>query len=400
MLRPITISLWLLCYLMPLPAYPATIASTLFVPNPLPALATENYGHFEPMDGVVAERVSYATDYGLRIPAIVYRPKQPPPGKMPGTVVVNGHGGDKFTWYAFYAGLLYAQAGAVVVTYDPIGEGERNAQRVDGSRQHDVNVDPPEMARRMGGLMITDVMQGVSYLASRPDVDPKRIAALGFSMGSFVVALTGAVDMRIHSCVLAAGGNLDGSGGYWDASSKKMCQSIPYQSLMFLGDRGAEIYKLHAERGGTFIINGTADGLIVTPKTDAAFFADLRKRTIALHGSEQNVFDYTFIPGGGHRPYFLVRPAAVWLGQQLHFAHPVDDLPETHIGDWLEKNHVYIEKGFAGELRESGTMALGAGFPGIPHDDLNALPRDRWERDKDLYVYETWLKNAKARVRD
>ena len=86
--------------------------------------------------------------------------------------------------------------------------------------------------------------------------------------------------------------------------------------------------------------------------------------------------------------------------QQLQFAHPVDDLPETHIGDWLEKNHVYIEKGFAGELRESGTMALGAGFPGIPHDDLNALPCDRWERDKDLYVYETWLKNAKARVRD
>ncbi|MGP8243984.1 MAG: alpha/beta hydrolase family protein [Bryobacteraceae bacterium] len=398
--RRAIIPLGLAFALMATPAHPATIASTLFVPNPLPALDTENYGQFEPMDGVVAERVSYATDYGLRIPAIVYRPKRPPPGKMPGVVVVNGHGGDKYTWYAFYAGLLYARAGAVVVTYDPIGEGERNAQRVDGSRQHDVYVAPPEMARRMGGLMITDVMQGVSYLASRPDVDPKRIGAVGYSMGSFVLALTCAVDMRIHACVLAAGGNLDGPGGYWDSSAKKMCQAIPYRSLMFLGDRGARIYKLHAERGGTLIVNGTADDLIVKPKTDAAFFADLRKRTIALHGSEHNVFDYTFIPGGGHRPYFLVRPAAVWLARQLHFAHPMDDLPETHIGDWLEKNHVSIEKGFATELRECGTLALGANIPPIPHDDLNALPRDRWERDKDQYVYETWLKNATARVKE
>jgi len=48
---------------------------------------------------------------------------------MPGLIVVNGHGGDKYSWYAFYAGILYARAGTVVVTYDPIGEGERNAGR-------------------------------------------------------------------------------------------------------------------------------------------------------------------------------------------------------------------------------------------------------------------------------
>ena len=69
-------------------------------------------------------------------------------------VVVNGHGGDKYSWYALYTGILYARAGAVVVTYDPIGEGERNLERQDGSRQHDRTVDPPEMGRRMGGLMM------------------------------------------------------------------------------------------------------------------------------------------------------------------------------------------------------------------------------------------------------
>jgi dienelactone hydrolase len=169
---------------------------------------------------VIAERVSYATGYGLRVPAIVYRPAAAG-GKMPGLVAVNGHGGDKYSWYAFYAGILYARAGAVVVTYDPIGEGERNAQRKSGTRQHDRDVDPPEMARRMGGLMMTDVMQAVSYLAQRPDVDAQRLAAMGYSMGSFVLGLTCAVETRLHSCVLVGGGNLDGEGGYWDSSSKR-----------------------------------------------------------------------------------------------------------------------------------------------------------------------------------
>jgi dienelactone hydrolase len=214
------------------------------------------------MQGVVAERVSYATDYGLRVPAIAYHPKQRPAGKMPGIVVVNGHGGDKYSWYALYTGMLYAQAGAVVLTYDPIGEGERNAQRKNGTRQHDRDIEPSEMARRMSGLMITDVMQAVSYLAQRPDTDPKRLAALGYSMGSFVLGITCAVDTRLNSCVLAGGGNLDGPGGYWDSSSKKMCQAIPYQALTFLGDRGAVLYNLHAARGATLIINGTADDVV------------------------------------------------------------------------------------------------------------------------------------------
>ncbi|HEV2444750.1 MAG TPA: prolyl oligopeptidase family serine peptidase [Candidatus Sulfopaludibacter sp.] len=372
------------------------IKTTLHVPAPLPALAVERYGLFEPAPGVVAERVSYATDYGLRVPAIVYRPGRIPAGGMPGIVVVNGHGGDKYSWYAFYAGILYAQAGAAVVTYDPIGEGERNWQRKDGTRQHDRNVDPPDMARRMSGLMLTDVMQAVSYLAARPDVDAKRLAAVGYSMGSFVLGIACAIETRLNSCVLAGGGNLDGPGGYWDSSSKRMCQAIPYQSLMFLGDRGAVLYDLHAERGSTLVINGTADDVVSIPNMGATFFDDLRQRTAALRGTDRNVFDVRWVRDGGHRPYFLTRPAALWLEQRLHFAQPVDRLGETHISEWAARNNVYIDRQYASELREGGTHALGAGIPAVPHDDMNALPRERWEQDKEKYVYESWLKAASA----
>jgi hypothetical protein len=74
-------------------------------------------------------------------------------------------------------------------------------------------------------------------------------------------------------------------------------------------------------------------------------------------------------------------------------------MPETHILEWAEKNNVVMDRAYATELREGGTRALGTGVPAVPHDDMNALPVARWNRDKDLYVYETWVKNAQALLR-
>ena len=56
-------------------------------------------------------------------------------GNIPAFIVVNGDGGDKFSWYAYYTGIVYARAGAAVLTYDPTGEGERNANRRSGTEQ-------------------------------------------------------------------------------------------------------------------------------------------------------------------------------------------------------------------------------------------------------------------------
>jgi hypothetical protein len=245
-------------------------------------------------------------------------------------------------------------------------------------------------------------MQAVSYLAQRPDTDPDRLAAVGYSMGSFVLGIACAVETRLNSCVLAGGGNLDGPGGYWDSSSKKMCQAIPYQTLMFLGDRGAALYDLHAERGATLVINGTADEVVSISRMGAGFFDDLRKRVAELRGGDRNVFDVAWIQGAGHRPHWLTRPAALWLHARLKFPNwtpaSIAAMPETHILEWAEKNPVFIDKLYATELSEGGTRALGAGFPAIPHDDMNALPLDTWQREKEKYVYETWLKNAQAAV--
>jgi dienelactone hydrolase len=375
------------------------IKQALFI-GPPPALAPEKHGEFEPVPGVVAERVTYGTQFGLRVPAIVYRPKQAG-GRRPAFIVVNGHGGDKFSWYAFYSGVLYARAGAVVVTYDPAGEGERNINRRSGTRAHDKVEPPDELGRRVGGLMVTDIMQAVSYVSQRPDVDPRRIAAAGYSMGSFILSLAGAVETRLKACVLAGGGNLDGPGEYWDRS-KPMCQALPYKALMFLGDRAAVIYALHAARGGTLIFNGLEDTTVQIPPFGEAGFAALQARVRTLRGNAGGIFETGFVPGAGHRPWFVTKPVARWLEQQLDFPAwtpaDIDAMPETHIGPWAQANGVEMDKLYATEHREGGARALGTGVPGIKRDDLHVFPAAEWERRKATLIHESWLREARTRL--
>lgn len=378
------------------------IRSTLHIPDPLPDLRSKSYDQFSPASGVTADRVSYATAYDLRVPAIVYHPAGATVLQHPGLIVVNGHGGDKSSWYASWAGILYARAGAVVLTYDPIGEYERNSLRESNTLQHDEIIPPDDMGRRMGGLMVTDVMQAAEYLAQRRDVDPKRIAVLGYSMGSFISSIACAIDTRVHACVLTGGGDLDAPGGYWD-NSRRMCQAIPYQSLKFLGDRGAAIYALNARRGPTLVFNGSADEVVDIPHHGQAFFADLRQRTIALLGSSKDVFDFDFAPGAGHRPYFVTKPVALWLEDKLKFPNwthkQIQSLPETKIHDWAASHNLNPPgSSVSSDHGEGGTLALGSGLPAVSRSDLHAIPEPVWDSQRDSYVYETWVDRAKAAV--
>jgi dienelactone hydrolase len=379
----------------------STIRDALLIPDPLPPLDPRAHGRFEPAPGVTAERVTYGTQFGMRVPAILYLPRPRPASRIPAVIIVNGHGGDKYSWYAFYAGVLYARAGAAVLTYDPTGEGERNGERKSGTREHDVVEPPAELARRLGGLMVTDVMQAVSYLAQRPEVDPGRIAAAGYSMGSFVLALAGAVETRLRAAVLVGGGNLDGPDEYWD-KSKPMCQGTPYRSLLALGDRPAVIYSLHAARGPTLIFNGLEDDTVRIPKDAPVFFEKLKERTSRLAGRSSAMFDVGFVPGAGHRPFFVTEPVAVWLERQLDFpnwsAAGIRAMPVTHISEWARREQVEMDPLYATEHREGGTRALGTGVPGLTRRDLSVFSEDAWQAQTRLLVHERWRELARAHI--
>lgn len=373
------------------------IRRTLYVPQPLPDLKPESLGGFSPEKDVTAEYVTYGTEFGMRVPAVLYRPAHST-GRAPAMIVVNGHGGDKSSWYSFYTGILYARAGAVVLTYDPVGENGRNDDHRSGTREHDKVVDVPGYPQHLSGLMITDVMQAVSYLRQRPDVDPDRIAILGYSMGSFVAAITGAVDTRIHAVVLSGGGDLDGPDGYWDRSNKLMCQATPWKSLNVLGDRPAVIYALNQERGPTYLINGTADTLVDIPNHLEPYFNELRKRVEAITGTQKNIFETYFVPGASHRPSWVTRPAALWLkdnlGLQNWTKQQIEQIPESHISEWAKQNGVKIDQGYIQEDREGGVMALGTGVENVQQWLDRPPSRERWLKHKDDYVYSAWVRRT------
>ena len=375
------------------------ILETLFVPEPLPSLQPESHGSFKPCEGVKLERITYGTQFGLKVPAILYLP-DPPLQQIPGLIVVNGHGGDKYSWYSFYSGVLYARAGVVVLTYDQIGEGERNINRLSGTRAHDKLERIPELARRLTGLMVTDVMQAVSFMSQRPEVDSSRIAAAGHSMGSYILSLAGAVDRRINSCVLVGGGNLDGPGEYWD-NSKPMCQGLSYQSLQFLGDRPAVVYTMHASRGPTLVFNGLEDTVVAIPTHAQDFFDALKRRTIALHGSlGDNVFEAIFVPNVSHRPFFVTRPVVQWLENKLDLPNwsntDIQDMPDTLISEWAKTHNVPMDPDYSTPDRSGGTRALGSGVPGLKREQLSVFDANGWKKQKDAFVLESWTNRARG----
>lgn len=375
------------------------ILSTLHVPQPLPALEPRLHGHFPLHPSIVVERISYTTQLAMRVPAIVYRPATQ--GPHPALIIVNGHGGDKFSWYAMYAGAAYAREGFIVLTYDPAGEGERNIDRRSGTRAHDRIVEPEELGRWLGGLMICDIMQAVSYLTTRPDVDATRIAAAGYSMGSFILALAGAVEPRLKACVLTGGGNLDGPGGYWDRS-KPMCQGIPYRSLQFLDDRPAQLYAMHARRGRTFIYNGAEDTVVNIPAHGEPFFADLRRRVQSLLEGSGTVFDYAFVPGVSHRPLIVTKPAALWLSEALALPSAtrtrIAALPQTRISGWTADHRIPMDPLYATYDREGGALGIGRNVPAATRAQLHVFAEGDWQREKARLTHESWLERAAAQI--
>jgi cephalosporin-C deacetylase-like acetyl esterase len=412
----------------------AAIDAVFYANHSNPPLNAKVWSTFSPTAGVLADRVTYATDAGMLVTAILYRPDPNTlkaahvTGKLPAIVIVNGHGSDKFGWYAFYSGILFAKAGAVVLTYDPIGEGERNIQRLSAQSPspHDADVTPPaplphdDWGRHVAGLMQIDLDQALRYVASRPEVDTRRIGVAGYSLGSFVAGIAGArlIDFNpnypdvahFHALILSGGGVFDNEPGYFD-KNKSLCQRAPYVTLkeqQYLGDhRGDDIFFLNAMRGPTFIMNGAGDGVMGIPDRDPAWFDQQRAKLLAECGPNNMIHCpdvFSSILYGkevGHRPSWVNRDGVHWLNAQLHFPlwntdAKIDAQSTTHVSEWITANHVAISPNYFREDREGGLNAVGTGFPGIPRADLMVLPEADWQRLKDQLTYESWAAKTLA----
>lgn len=152
-------------------------------------------------------------------------------GKCPAVIVVHGGGGTAFDkWVKYWNEKGYVALSMDTEGHVPISEGKSRWKTVDS-----LNLPWAGQPQRPGGSFadadlppdqqwlyhaVADCVLSVSYLASRPEVDPNRIGIVGISMGSVVCSVVGGIDGRLAFVVPQyIGGNTD-LGNVWYAYIK------------------------------------------------------------------------------------------------------------------------------------------------------------------------------------
>ena len=163
-------------------------------------------------------------------PAYFVKPKGVA-GRLPTVLYQHYHGGqyklgkDELLTGKPSGGLAsYAEdlaaAGYASLCFDTWAFGERSTRT-----ELDIFKDMLWKGQVMWGMMVYDSLQAIDYLISRDDVDARRLATLGMSMGSTMAWWSAALDERLKVTVdiccltdyqaLIANKNLSGHGVYY-----------------------------------------------------------------------------------------------------------------------------------------------------------------------------------------
>ena len=156
--------------------------------------------------GFRIEKLIYQSLPGLYVTALVYVPENNA-NVHPVVLVPAGHAANGKIHYQELCQRL-VQRGYLVLSWDPVGQGERSQFWDVKAKKSRYNLICAEHAV-MGNLAylagtnlarweVWDGMRAVDYLLTRPDVDPHRINITGTSGGGFQTALLGALDDRIQ----------------------------------------------------------------------------------------------------------------------------------------------------------------------------------------------------------
>jgi dienelactone hydrolase len=163
-------------------------------------------------DGYRIEKLAFESVPGYFVPALLYVPKTTA-GPLPGVVSPCGHSADGKAappYQTLHVNL--AKRGFVVLTYDPVGQGERSQfwdAQLGRSRfnltcgEHAVLGNPLYLlGSSLARCRIADGLRAIDYLTKRPEVDPNRIGCVGNSGGGTLTAYIAALDPRVTAAAI------------------------------------------------------------------------------------------------------------------------------------------------------------------------------------------------------
>ena len=278
------------------------------------------------------EKIAFNTTPDIRVPAYVLIPKGFS-GPRPAVVLLHDHGAF-FVWgkekviglpgehpaltkfkQMSYSGRSVgdelAKRGYVVIAIDMFYWGERRMLMPGDppawhEREKMTEEDVAAFNRRSGagttitatglfeagitwsGVMFTDDLRTVDYIATRPEVDPERIACCGLSVGGFRSAHLAGLHPRIKAAIVVG----------WMSTYESMLQnhltSIGFMKVIPGMYRHMDLPDIASMTvpGALMVINGTRDALFPLDGVHAAF--DKMARVYAKAGVPEKFRGITY----------------------------------------------------------------------------------------------------------
>jgi cephalosporin-C deacetylase-like acetyl esterase len=165
-------------------------------------------------DGFRVRRVIFESQPDFPVCALLYLPDGASDGrKHPAILLTPGHYATGKAADADTA-ATFARNGFIVLSYDPIGEGERlqypdpvnpgvSLAKAPTGEHGEASLQPMLIGDTFARYVVWDAMSGIDYLIGLPEVDSNRIGSFGCSGGGTITALTAALDTRIAAVGVA-----------------------------------------------------------------------------------------------------------------------------------------------------------------------------------------------------
>lgn len=139
-------------------------------------------------------------------------------------------------------------------------------------------------------LAVGESRLAMGFLRARPEVDPERVAVIGYSLGSYLATLVAAADPRVRAVIVAAGGDLPE-----DTPFTALTRTVADPLRAVRGLKGRPLLVVHGRRDRT-----------VKPAQAERLYA------AALEPKEIRWWD-----AGHYLPEAAIADAADWLVRQL-----------------------------------------------------------------------------------
>lgn len=106
-----------------------------------------------------------------------------------------------------FPGDELAKRGYVVLAIDALGWGDRSVPGFKTDSQQALAANLFNLGTSFAGIIAQEDVRAAEFLAGLPEVDPKKVAAVGFSMGAFrawqVAALSDSITAGVADCWMA-----------------------------------------------------------------------------------------------------------------------------------------------------------------------------------------------------